>query len=276
LPEKKKFEKDELINVLDQVADVIQNDVEGCLIGGLAMIYHGVKTATKDVDLVFSSIEHASDFENALGEIDFQKVQDLPLDYERLCAQSVFKNDDDHQFDIFYRVVCNKLELSERMIERATEVFSKGKLTLFAITPEDIFLFKSITTRPNDLDDMAKIMEMGLDWSVIEDELRKQPNYWDWVHFHHSQLCELKEQYGINSPLIELFNEDAEIAIGIGTILSKLENNPMQKKEILQILDKDDEAFLEIVFNRMIEDELIIEKERFFYLNEKKIISSRM
>ncbi|MDP6155916.1 MAG: hypothetical protein QF682_07245 [Candidatus Thermoplasmatota archaeon] len=45
------------------------------------------------------------------------------------------------------------------------------------MSPEDLFLFKSITERELDLDDMRILVESGVNWDVIFHECQKQSGY---------------------------------------------------------------------------------------------------
>jgi len=70
--------------------------------------------------------------------------------------------------------VCRKLRVSPGMLARSTLHDRCGRLEIRRISPEDIFLFKSMTERIGDLDDMAVLSERGLDWQVVLDERMDQ------------------------------------------------------------------------------------------------------
>ena len=59
MPVRKKFERDKLIEALDEISKQLKKPIEAFLVGGLSMIFHGAKLATKDIDIVFSNQEDA-------------------------------------------------------------------------------------------------------------------------------------------------------------------------------------------------------------------------
>ena len=88
------------------------------------------------------------------------------------------------------------------MKQRAQTKLEFNNLTVHAMSGEDIFLFKSITMRDHDLVDMATIAAMELDWNTIEFEIKKQPNSEKWFPRVRERLMDLKDDYGVDSPLI--------------------------------------------------------------------------
>ncbi|MGC9445088.1 MAG: DUF6036 family nucleotidyltransferase, partial [Candidatus Methanospirareceae archaeon] len=241
-------------------------EVEAYLIGGLALILHGAKLATKDVDIVFDSYKNLQVFVNAMETIGFSRVKELTGAYQNLEAHSVLEAPNGCRFDIFLNKICNCLILSEGMKNRSKEVFSSVNLKLFTISPEDIFLFKSITNRPDDLADMAIIAGSGLDWNIIEEELKNQPEYWKWVPHYFRSLVELEEEYSIISPSKKKLQKEAEISMGIGVILDRLKEQPYSFDDIVKILDADDLIFSRDIVEKMKKLGLVKEKDGLYYL----------
>jgi hypothetical protein len=251
---------------LDNISGKVENQNKGYLIGGLAMILYGTKLATKDVDIVFDSQNDASLFVATMKNCGFHEVKNLTREYRDLEAHQVLESANGCRFDIFVRVVCNCLVLTAGMKKRAREVFSAGNLQLFAIAPEDIFLFKSVTNRPDDLADMALIAGHGLDWKVIEEELRNQPDFWQWLPHYYRSLEELEVEYSISSPSKRKLEKEAEIAMGIGVIVNRLEEHPLSLAEIMEILGADDSTFSLEVLERMKNSHVVKEVGGLFYL----------
>ena len=82
---------------------------------------------------------------------------------------------------MFLKVVCDGLFLSSGMMERANKIVYGAYLTLYLASFEDIFLFKSVTTRPDDLDDMATLVDPTFNWDAVEKEARAQNDSWKWI-----------------------------------------------------------------------------------------------
>jgi len=68
-------------------------------------------------------------------------------------------------------VVCGGLKLSDAMAKRARNLFSMERGSVNMISLEDIFIFKSITSRERDREDMYLLFLQGLDFKVISDEI---------------------------------------------------------------------------------------------------------
>jgi hypothetical protein len=116
--EKKKLQKNELVNVLDKLSNHLNTPLKGYLIGGLAMIFHGNKISTKDIDIIFESVEQANLFESAIDKIGFKRIQDLSVNYINLETRNVFEGIKGIRFDIFVEIdeqVFN--ELKDKLFE---------------------------------------------------------------------------------------------------------------------------------------------------------------
>lgn len=267
MPEREKFEKLHLIEVLDKVSERLEIDILCYLIGGLAMIFHGTKTATKDIDLVFDSPRTAYEFMKNLKVRGFCEVQALAEEYRKLEAFGILEGPNNCRFDIFVGSVCGGLTLTDGMRDRAKEVYSKGNLKIYAISPEDIFIFKSITNRVDDLEDMAIITRRGLNWDIIEKELKSQPNFWKWIPHYYESLEELESEYHIISPSKSRIKGVAEICLGMVAIFGHFKvNDQISTHAIVKFLDGD-EDFALIVLSQMNALGLIKEEGGYWLLN---------
>jgi hypothetical protein len=263
--EREKFEKLKLIEILEKVSKELESEIDGYIIGGLAMMFHGTKLATKDIDIVFDSHEKAYEFMKHLKPRGFHEVQHLTKEYRKIEAHAVLEGPDECRFDIFIGSVCGGLILTEEMKKRATKVLSLRNLNIFAMSPEDVFLLKSIAQREDDLADMATIAAMGINWVIIEIELKSQPNYWKWLPLYFSSLEALESEYNVSSPSKEALQEEAELCIGMITILQRMDS-PLATDAIVKILDGD-EAFALSVLSKMSSLGIIKEVSGFWILN---------
>jgi hypothetical protein len=81
---------------------------------------------------------------------------------------------EDFRIDIFCRVVCSRFRLTKTMAGRATKILSLGKLEVFVCSKEDVFIFKSLTDRPQDMEDSVGLIRTGMDWDAVYNEIIEQ------------------------------------------------------------------------------------------------------
>lgn len=251
--ERKRFAREEIEGVLGDISAGLASPVEGYIIGGLAMMRHGIKVATKDIDIVFSKRGDALKFVKALEKTGFRDTAPVIRRNKMHKNNWRMEGPGKMRFDVFFRTVCNCLAVTIAMGRRASAYPLRGKLALKVISPEDIFLFKSVTDREDDLADMRMVAGMGLDWNIIEKELRSQPDFWKWVAHHYVKLEELESAFGIRSPLKRRFAKDAEIAAGIACLGYELEKRPLTVAETRQVLKERSDVFSKTVLGKMVE-----------------------
>jgi hypothetical protein len=177
---------DHIRSVLERVGFKLDKPITAYHIGGNAMCWHGLKNSTKDADIVFLMKKEAEAFRKALlaskfieneivslddGYIDmntfgiFDEIKETPLNEEFTPGLRV---------DVFLKRVCGVFEFSEGMRKRSVKGFESGKITNMVCAPEDVFLFKSITSREKDIEDMYSIFKGGIDFQIVGDEFRYQ------------------------------------------------------------------------------------------------------
>jgi len=137
----------------------------------------------------------------ALSRNGFKRSRPEEDAYGRLGAADFMEDDRGMRVDLFLETVCRKLRVSGGMVARAKPYATFGKLQVNLVAPEDIFLFKSMTERTGDLDDMALLAERGLDWQTILDECISQSGDVILESFLAVRLQELEEEKGIVSPI---------------------------------------------------------------------------
>jgi hypothetical protein len=116
-------------------------------------------------------------------------------------ALIVFKNKYGSRIDLFVNTICSQLVLSDAMIARSKEYKEYGKVKLMLISNEDMFLFKSLTDRLQDIDDCFVLINTGLDWQIILNECIKQHRRdVKWIFWVFEQLCRIEESKGITIP----------------------------------------------------------------------------
>lgn len=269
MPKRKEFKENKLIEALDEISKQLKRPLRAYLVGGLSMIFHGAKLATKDIDIVFSYQEDAQAFVKAAEEIGFKSVNDLGDEYIDLKARCVIVGKEEVRFDIFIEKVCNALSFSKGMKERSKKMYEKYNFSLYVASIEDIFLFKAITTRPDDLADMATLAGKEIQWNIVEEETRSQDESWKWIGRLHGRLEELEDEYGIPSPLRTKIREEAEIAQAIDILVGRLERGPISLENAAEVLQEDDHVFVKKVIKEMELFKIIGKSESLFFLLKK-------
>jgi len=256
---------------LSRVSAELGAPATGYIIGGLAMMRHGVKLATKDVDIVFRKYDKAAAFIRSLEKLGFNDTAPESRK-DRVRKNSWRMNGPGNmRFDVFVRTVCDCLVVSAAMAKRASKYPLEGRLALRVIAPEDIFLLKSVTGREDDLADMSLVAGMGLDWDIIEEELRSQPDFWKWVAHHYVKLGELEAAFGVRSPLKRRFARDAELAAGMACLSFGLEKRPISIKDTRSILKERTERFGEEVLKKTVELGLVRKAKGQFYGRRRNV-----
>lgn len=199
----KLYEEEEIEEIFKEIYQHLNDKIEAYLLGGGAMIQHGSKTATKDVDLVLDKQEYLETLSSALKEIGYETVPELKSSYQKMEAKTVLEKDNSPRFDIFLDIVCKKLVLSEGIKERSSNFIDLDKLTVKLLSKEDIFLFKIVATRERDIEDASRLVESGLDWSVILNETEEQSVYTErkWFPLLYQSIEELEQEYSQECPV---------------------------------------------------------------------------
>lgn len=203
MAEREKFGKDYVEKEFLNIGLTLKIKMKIFLIGGCTMVFRGLKPATKDVDIIFTSPAELKEFVNVLKSLNYYEVVKLPKEYEKMGASAVLRNADNFQFDLFYKQVCRGLKISNNMIKRAEHLKTFGNLDVYMMSPEDVFLFKGMTERNADLDDMRVLAGIGLDWNIIKEECISQEKRKIWEAFLATKLAELKAKFGIEAPILK-------------------------------------------------------------------------
>ncbi|MFZ2455702.1 MAG: hypothetical protein WAX07_04435 [Candidatus Altiarchaeia archaeon] len=166
---------------LERIGSSLPSPVTTYHIGGNAMCWYGLKDTTKDTDLVF--IEDVELFETALISGGFLRT-DEQVKYkigEPYARYSEIKNTPlDKPFipgldiDLFFKDICGKITFSQGMVSRSAIIWESGNLMNRICSKEDIFIFKAVAGRPDDVVDMRSLAESGLNWDSVADEYISQ------------------------------------------------------------------------------------------------------
>ena len=246
----KRFSLTDLFKVLQDVSNTLEVDLDAYLIGGLAMMHRGFKVATKDVDVVLSYQTDEEAFKEALKVCGFDDAGRLSDEYKALGARAILEGPGGMRFDLFIDVVCKKLRLTDDMRRRAERLDIGGHLNLMATAPEDLFLFKSVTDRVDDLADMALLAGLELDWEMMVEELRCDDNNYRFLPLFVSKLDELEDAHGIIAPIRRQVGDEAEEVMGINILIERIDRDPFTLEDMNRVLDEGEE-FSKAVLDRM-------------------------
>ncbi len=247
-----KFQNDHLIQKLEDISELLDRPVSAYLIGGLAMGTYGLKETTKDVDLVFKTTNDAETFIRTIRKSGYLRKNILDDIYSNLGADGIFTSKSGHSFDIFIKQVCRGLSLTDGIIRRSNFFSIEGKLDLHTASPEDIFLFKGITPRPQDLDDMFILLQRDLNWDIILDEINEQPDHFRWIGDLFMRTGELEEKFNVSIPFRNEIAEEAELSIVICSILEILSTRILSLEELQVIVEENEVEMTEKAVERLI------------------------
>jgi hypothetical protein len=193
-----------VLEMFRELDAVIKEPVNIFMIGGGAMMRHGLKIRTKDIDIIVGTDEKYDAVLSAFTDLGF--ASDIPGGaYGRLSIPGILIRGD-IRVDLFCKEVCGKFSLSEGMMMRASEEKTDLKnIHLKVCSPSDIFLFKTMTERDGDEEDCANIIrDANPDWPMILDEAIKQsengkPVWITWI----AERLETFAEKNIDIPILD-------------------------------------------------------------------------
>lgn len=195
---------------LRELGPVLDAPVTAFLIGGGAMGFRGLKDTTKDIDLVVTTDAEFERLFAALDDRGYDEVSELDEAYQQLGARLCVENDDGCRIDVFNRQVANKLIFSDGMRERSEEYLTASEFSVRLTALEDIFLFKTVANRPDDIDDVNTLVQTNLNFEAIEREIETQVERLEgklFTTYIRESLDELYEQYEVQTPLEDAIDE---------------------------------------------------------------------
>lgn len=195
------FKKEELNGWLVKVGSQVEKPIKIYMIGGGALSFRELKESTKDIDLIVTSKEDFDVLDKAIQKAGFELKTDLEEEFY-LTALAVYMGEGDSRIDVFLKQVGKMLTITKGMIQRATPYQSYGKLDAYLISSEDIFLFKSMSSREGDIKDSDRLSRKGLNYDAVYDEIIEQSKIGNkWFFWVYESLCRLEEFSGIPLPI---------------------------------------------------------------------------
>ncbi len=196
------FGREKLQEVFTSLGAKLKHPITVYLLGGGAMCFRNQKRGTKDIDLVFTNRKDHDVFAQALKEMGFSESGKLEKAYADMKASSIWHNAEDFRFDLFTICVCGALELSEKMIARSSVLEVYGNLTVRLVSNEDVILFKGITERDNDTNDIYFINQGAIiNWDIILQECIDQSKANFYYGLLYNKFMELEERRNFRVPI---------------------------------------------------------------------------
>lgn len=195
------FNKQELDNLLLEVGENIERPLKIYMIGGCALSFKGLKEATKDIDIIVANLEDFNVFDKSMKKSGFESMSERETEFY-LTALAVYKKEES-RIDVFLKQVGKMIFLTKSMIQRSKKYKEYGNIKVYLISDEDIFLFKTMTSREGDIYDCDRIMRGNLDYNIIYEEIVKQSKEEGkrWFFWVYESLCRLENHNSINLPI---------------------------------------------------------------------------
>ena len=164
------------------------------------MSFRELKVLTKDIDLITLSRPDFNIIDKAVSTAGYRRATDLEDEFY-LTALSVYWKDES-RIDVFLNKVGKMLTFSKDMRQRVKLYKAYGELKVYVAAPEDIFIFKSMTTRIGDITDCVTLIDAGLDWNIAYEEIKEQSKgEYKWFFWTFEKLCKIEEEHNINVAL---------------------------------------------------------------------------
>lgn len=191
-------EQEDIFKIIGKTLD---ERVECFVIGGSAMLYHGTKEVTKDIDIVFSDERSRETVIKVLKNLGF-KERETRLIYFNKKNVPVLLQREDERIDLFCKKIIH-FKLTASIMERVSAVYEHGNLITKIVSPEDIILLKCATERAGDRLDAVEILKKhDIDWKKIFEESIHQMDIGEDVFpvYLYDFLLELKEDLKAEIP----------------------------------------------------------------------------
>ena len=246
------YDERQLLEAFEEIGAKTAEPITAYLFGGGAMAFRKQKAATKDLDIAFLNQDEYVIFTKALEKSGFNKITVVEKAYVEMEASSMWERQDGFRVDLFVKLICKKLEVSQSMVKRSEAFRSFGKLTVKMLSNEDLVLLKGITERDRDESDIAEIIRKGgIDWKVVLDECILQSTVDKWYVPLFNKFYRIKQKYDIESPILEQLENYGNRAILVQFYKDKREEGKSHE-EIIVRLKKD--GFTESELNQLEKD----------------------
>lgn len=197
----------QIIDLFKEIDNVMYKKTSIYIIGGAVLLKRGLKTATKDIDIIVNTKAEFLEVQDALQKTSF--VSKIPgKEYSHMNLSQIFQREE-YRIDMFEKEVCGKFSLTEGMISRAQKILDTDHLKVSLCSNEDILMFKTMTERDGDIMDCESIALAGVDWKIILKEIKEQirlSGHDVWITWIGERL-DLLEDRGVDIPIMDEINK---------------------------------------------------------------------
>lgn len=165
-------EFERLDSLFSEIDETLDEEVHFYLIGGAVMLYHNLKAATKDVDIIVDTSREFIAAEKTLKKIGFTTKLSA-REYKKFDLNQIFIKGD-LRIDLFQRSVCQGFILSREMKKRAQKLRVLKYISVYLCSTTDIFMFKTFTEREGDIADCISLAQSEIEWNTMLDEINNQ------------------------------------------------------------------------------------------------------
>ncbi|AWB27963.1 DUF6036 family nucleotidyltransferase [Halococcoides cellulosivorans] len=255
---RQRFDSEYIESELRRIGSALESDLTASLIGGGAMAFRDLKSTTKDIDLIVTDGDDLRMLQAVLLDHGYSVVEDPNEEYDDLGAQRILENDDGCRIDDFNQQVIDKLVLSKGMCDRSVVHLEAGGLTVKLLSSEDIFLFKSVAGRTDDIEDMFALVQTDLNDDVIEDELDHQIDLLGqelFVTYVNEALLELEDRHNVSPSIADRVSEITQRVYRELDVLQAIEGDT-SRSELDAVVDLPGDAIDEAIHS-LVEKEII-------------------
>ena len=238
------------------------------IFGGGAMSFYDLKTATKDIDVLLPSETETSALIKTLYKSGYNKIETKDPIYIKMKTREIIENTDGFRWDIFVNKICGGLTFSEDMQKRSKSFKEFNNIKTYLVSPEDIFILKSVTSRPRDREDMFTLFSHGLNVEIIKKEIKKQAKLDEnkaWLSYFFIGLDELVSEYNVIFPDYDEFLRLAEGDMLEKLILEFIQKKPCSLNDLVSILKCDKNEIKQILEDLIKQDKISRSKGKFYH-----------
>ncbi len=194
------FNAQQLEAWLNDVARFLEAPCSIYLIGGCAMCFKELKSATKDVDAIVTTKQEFEALDSAITRAGFKKSTDMEGEFY-FTALAVYEKGDS-RIDVFLKEVGKMLKFTGSMKQRANLHRHIGNMKVYTASNEDIFLFKAMTPGQRDVDDCVALIRAPLNYeAILEECISQSREEHKWYFWLYEKLCTIEESSGTESPI---------------------------------------------------------------------------
>ncbi|MFH1065244.1 MAG: hypothetical protein V1734_01935 [Nanoarchaeota archaeon] len=156
------------------ISKAMKRKITAYAIGGTAMMFYGIKDATKDIDIVFETEKERAAFKEAALKAGYEGMDPIIVYRQKKNKPDMVKAGE-ARIDLFLNEII-VFSFSEGMRQRAKKAYQFGDNLLLKVADlHDIILLKCATDREKDMIDAAGIIKnTKIDWNIIIKEAENQ------------------------------------------------------------------------------------------------------